>query len=83
MTEFQKKIYDFVSTIPRGKTVTYKEVATAIGHPRAYRAVGNALNKNYSSKVYCHRVIRSDGKIGDYNRGPENKLKLLKKEGAF
>lgn len=46
LTEFQQKVYDFVKTIPKGKTATYKEVAIAIGHPNAYRAVGNALNKN-------------------------------------
>src|SRR3990167_2883101 len=56
MTEFQQKVYDFVRTIPRGKTVTYKEVAVAIGHPRAYRAVGNALNKNpYIGKITSER----------------------------
>ncbi len=46
ITKFRQKVYDFVKTIPKGKTVTYKEVAVAIGHPKAYRAVGNALNKN-------------------------------------
>lgn len=46
VTKFQQKVYDFVRTIPKGKTATYKEVAIAVGKPKAYRAVGNALNKN-------------------------------------
>lgn len=63
--------------------MTYAEVARVVGKPRAYRAVGNALKKNHNPKIPCHRVIRSDGKIGGYNRGAKVKLALLKKEGAF
>lgn len=62
--------------------MNYKEVAKAIGHPKAYRAVGNALNKNKDPQVPCHRVIRSDGKLGGYRSGPKKKIILLKKEGA-
>ena len=83
MTEFQKSVYKVVAKIPRGQTMTYKEVAIAIGRPKAYRAVGNALNKNYNKDIPCHRVIRSDGKIGGYNRGSKRKLNLLKKEGLI
>lgn len=50
------------------------------GRPRAYRAVGNILNQNYNSKIPCHRVIRSDGKTGGYNRGAKKKVELLRKE---
>ena len=83
-TPFQKQVYEFVKTIPRGKTATYKEVAVAIGHPGAYRAVGNALNKNpYIGKVPCHRVIRSDGWLGKYVLGTKKKLELLHKEQAI
>ena len=81
MTEFQQKVYDFVKTIPKGKTVTYKEVAVAIGHPNAYRAVGNALNKNpFAPIVPCHRVIKSDGKPGGFAWGTRKKLQLLRGE---
>jgi len=76
-------VLNIVRKIPRGKTLTYKEVAIRAGKPRAYRVVGNILNKNYDPKIPCHRVIRSDGKIGGYNRGTKNKLSLLKKEKAI
>lgn len=81
MTKFQERVYDFVKTIPKGKTLTYKEVAAAIGHPKAYRAVGNALNQNpYLGKVPCHRVIKSNGQVGKYVLGAKKKLELLSKE---
>lgn len=81
MTEFQEEVYKVVSKIPKGETMTYKEVAVAIGNPKAYRAVGNALNKNPRLGVVpCHRVIRSDGKTGGYVLGMTKKLKLLKQE---
>jgi O6-methylguanine-DNA--protein-cysteine methyltransferase len=50
---------------------------------KAYRAVGNILNKNYDPKIPCHRVVRSDGKTGGYNRGDKKKIELLKKEGVI
>ena len=74
-----------VSRIPKGKVLTYKQVAKAAGRPRAYRAVGNILN-SYDSKLYkvpCHRVVRSDGTLGDYRWGAKKKLALLKKEKAI
>jgi len=81
MTQFQQRVYDFVKTIPKGKTVTYKEVAVAIGRPRAYRAVGNALNRNPQiGKIPCHRVVRSNGDLGGYVLGRKKKLELLKEE---
>ena len=77
-TEFQKKVYAVVSGIPRGQVRTYKWVAAKIGRPRAYRAVGNALNKNpHIGKVPCHRVIRSDGSVGGFALGPARKRKML------
>jgi len=78
-TNFQMKIYEIVKKIPRGKVLSYKEVAKLAGKSRAWQAVGNILTKN--KKIPCHRVIRSDGKIGGYNRGIRNKITLLKKEG--
>ena len=81
LTKFQKKIYNIVRKIPKGKVLTYKEVARLAGLPQAYRAVGNALHKNPFKDVPCHRVIRSDGKIGGYAKGAEEKIKVLRNEG--
>ena len=81
LTLFQKKVYNFVKAIPKGKTATYKEVALGIGYPKAYRAVGNALNKNpFAPVVPCHRVIKSDGKPGGFAWGTRKKLQLLRGE---
>lgn len=81
MLTFQQKVYNVVKKIPKGKTLTYKQVATKIGKPNAARAVGSALKKNYNPDIPCHRVIRSDGKMGGYNRGgTEEKKKILQKE---
>lgn len=80
---FNEKVYSVVKQIPKGKVLTYKQVAKKAGNEKAFRAVGTILSKNFDPKIPCHRVIRSDGKIGEYNRGSKNKLKLLKKEGVF
>lgn len=77
---FTDKVYGVVKKIPKGKTLTYKQVAQKAGNPFSARAVGNILNKNYDPKIPCHRVIRSDGKTGGYNRGAKNKIKILKEE---
>ena len=82
MITFREKVLKIVSQIPKGKILTYKEVARRAHRPNAYRAVGNILNKNYDPQIPCHRVIRSDGKIGGYNRGAKKKELLLKKEGV-
>ncbi|MEO5927331.1 MAG: MGMT family protein [Patescibacteria group bacterium] len=81
-TPFALRVYDVVRKIPKGKTLTYKQVATAAGRPNASRAVGNILNKNRHKDVPCHRVVRSDGSAGGYAWGPEQKRKRLKQEGA-
>ena len=83
MTEFKKKVFDVVRTIPKGKTLTYAEVASKAGSPRAFRAVGSILSTNYDPAIPCHRVIGTDGKMHGYNRGLENKQKILKEEGAI
>ncbi len=83
LTQFQQQVYAAVKKIPRGQTLTYKQVAQKIGRPNAFRAVGSALKKNYAPGIPCHRVIRSDGKLGQYNRGAELKKKILKKEKAI
>lgn len=83
MKTFKEKVLEAVKKIPKGKTLTYKEVAKKAGSPNAYRAVGNIISKNFDPKIPCHRVIGSDHKIHGYNRGIKNKIKLLKKEGAL
>lgn len=82
MISFKEKVFAVVKDIPKGKTLTYKEVAKKIGNPRSFRAVGNVLNKNYDPSIPCHRVVRSDGKTGGYNRGESKKREILKSEGA-
>ncbi len=83
LTEFQKRVFAYVSKIPKGKVTTYEEVARAIGSPKAYRAVGNALRKNpFPGKIPCHRVIRSDGRAGKYlGKDGKKKMRMLAKEG--
>ena len=83
-TKLQLKVWAYLSTIPRGRVKTYSQVAKAIGKPLAVRAVANAIGKNpYAPKIPCHRVIRSDGKLGGYSGkgGLKTKRFLLKKEG--
>lgn len=87
MTEFQAKVYDIVSKIPKGETRTYKQIADILGI-KAYQAIGQALKKNPDLKnIPCHRVIKSNGEVGGYfgktNQTAKNKkLKLLRAEGV-
>jgi len=81
--QFKDKVYEVVRHIPKGQTLTYKEVAKRAGRPGAFRAVGNILSRNQDPKVPCHRVIRSDGKIGGYNGLMGEKRLKLKEEGAI
>ena len=83
-TKFQIKVWKYLLKIPKGSVKSYKQVARGINRPNSARAVANACGKNpYSPKVPCHRVIRSDGKLGGYSApgGTKTKKKLLKKEG--
>tara|TARA_B100001059_G_C17257082_1_gene297078 strand:- start:132 stop:362 length:231 start_codon:yes stop_codon:yes gene_type:complete len=73
-------------TIPKGKVKTYLEVAKAIGKPKAFRAVANAVAKNpFPPQIPCHRVIRSDGRLGGYSGkgGIRQKRELLKSENVY
>ncbi len=82
-TEFQIKVWKEIVKIPYGETITYKELAVAIGEPNSSRAVANACGKNpYPPTIPCHRVIRSDGQLGGYSGkgGVKTKKKLLKEE---
>ncbi len=77
-TSFQKSVWSELAKIPYGETKSYKEIARAIGHPRAFRAVGNANGANPVSIVLpCHRVIESHGGLGGYGHGIGVKKQLL------
>ena len=83
-SKFQIKIWKYLAKIPSGKVKTYKQIAAILKMPNSSRAVANACAKNpYAPSIPCHRVIRSDGKLGGYSGpgGLKTKLKLLKKEG--
>ena len=85
-TKFQLKVWNYLKKIPKGEIRTYCEVAKAIKRPKAVRAVANAIGKNPNApKIPCHRVIRSDGKLGGYSGpgGIKTKKKLLKSEGII
>ncbi len=85
-TKFQKLVWKYLKKIPKGSVKSYKQVAIALKKPNSSRAVANACARNpYPVKIPCHRVIRSDGKIGGYSGkgGIKTKVKLLKKEGYF
>ena len=82
-TNFQKMVWTELKKIPFGETRTYKEIAVAIGKPKAARAVANACGKNpYPIIIPCHRVVRSDGTIGGFtgDGGIEKKRQLLRQE---
>jgi methylated-DNA-[protein]-cysteine S-methyltransferase len=82
-TNFQKMVWTELKKIPFGETRTYKEIAVAIGKPKAARAVANACGKNpYPIIIPCHRVVRSDGTIGGFtgDGGIEEKRQLLRQE---
>lgn len=89
---FKEKVIEVVKKIPKGQTMTYGQVAALAGSPKAARAVGTIMKNNECSIVEvgdsidmipCHRVIRSDGKIGEYNGGGSSvKLRLLQSEGV-
>ena len=84
-TNFQQKVWDEINKIPKGHTRSYKQVAIAIGHPKAARAVANACGANPNPiATPCHRVICSNGDIGGYSGsgGVEKKIKLLREEGV-
>ena len=85
-TKFQISVWKEIKKIPKGQTKTYKDIALALKKPKSSRAVANACGKNpLLIEIPCHRVIRSDGKLGGYSGqgGMNQKRKLLKEEGAL
>jgi methylated-DNA-[protein]-cysteine S-methyltransferase len=85
VSDFKNRVLKIVSEIPKGKILSYKQIAELAGSPRAYRAVGNIMASNNNPNVPCHRVIKSDGSIGGYSGkdGVPGKIKILEKEGAI
>lgn len=82
MKSFNKSVYELLKTVPKGRITTYSDLAHAL-NCKAYRAVGNAMNKNPydTSIVPCHRVVNSNGRLGGYAWEPELKVKRLEDEG--
>ncbi len=82
-TEFQRRTWKALRTIPYGQTISYAELARRVGNPKAVRAVGTANGSNPLPIVIpCHRVIGSNGKLTGYGGGLDIKQQLLKLEGA-
>lgn len=80
-TNFNQRVWNLCKKIPKGKVSTYGEIARTL-NSKAYRAVGNALNKNpYAPIVPCHRIINSKGELHGFATGLKAKKKLLEKEG--
>lgn len=79
---FREKCYKALLKVPKGKVTTYSDLARAIGS-KASRAVGTAMAKNERLiEIPCHRVVRSDGAIGQYALGSDKKIELLTQEGV-
>ena len=84
-SKFEIQVLLEVYGIPKGETRTYSQIASAIGHKNAYRAVGSVVRKNpFAPEIPCHRVVRKDGQIGNYSGkgGKDGKRKMLMEEGA-
>lgn len=79
---FKERVQKIVKKIPKGTVLSYQEVAQKAGSPKAYRAVASIMSKNFDISINCHRVIKSDGKVGKYNRGGmKEKIRKLLAEG--
>lgn len=83
MKSFREAVLSVVRDIPSGSVLSYAEVAKRAGYAGAARAVGSLMKKNFDPSIPCHRVIRSDGRPGEYNRGSTAKEILLKSEGVL
>jgi O-6-methylguanine DNA methyltransferase len=80
---FREKVFKVVRAIPKGETLSYGEVARRAGNKKAARAVGAILKTNFDPRIPCHRVIKKNGQLGGYNRGTQQKVIRLRKEGAL
>lgn len=84
LTKFQWQVLKATTKIPLGQTRSYQWIAKKIGHPKAVRAVGNALHKNpFAPLIPCHRVVKEDGSLGGYAGGCKLKKELLHLEAEI
>ena len=85
MTQFQQLCYQTLKQkVPAGRVISYGDLAILIGHPKAYRAVGSAMNKNpFAPEVPCHRVVKSNGELGEFAQAISLKAKRLQEEGVL
>jgi methylated-DNA-[protein]-cysteine S-methyltransferase len=84
LTDFSKKVLKQTFKIPRGKVATYSGLAAKVGAGGAARAVGSVMAKNpFPIVVPCHRVVRAEGKVGEFGGGSDMKKQLLEKEGLI
>ena len=85
MTQFQQLCYQTLKQkVPAGRVISYGDLAKLIGHPKAHRAVGSAMNKNpFAPEVPCHRVVKSSGDLGEFAQAVSLKAKRLQEEGVL
>ena len=85
MTQFQQLCYQTLKQkVPAGRVISYGDLAKLIGHPKAHRAVGSAMNKNpFAPEVPCHRVVKSSGELGEFAQAVSLKAKRLQEEGVL
>ena len=82
-TDFERDVYRALAAVPYGQAVSYRDLATSAGRPNAYRVVGSAMARNALPVILpCHRVIRNDGRLGQYGDDPAWKERLLALEGV-
>jgi len=80
---FNEQCYELLMQIPKGKVVTYGDIAHALG-TKAYQAVGNAMGANPNPIIVpCHRVVKGNGEVGNYALGLDKKIELLHNEGVI
>lgn len=84
MNELERRVYQKLLKVPKGKVTTYGDLAKAVGLENGQRVIGQIMNKNpFPVIIPCHRVVKSDGKVGGYYYGEEVKTKMLLDEGIF
>ena len=83
LTDFERDVYRALARVPYGSAVSYRELAAAAGRPSAYRAAGSVMARNLLPVILpCHRVVRNDGRLGQYGDDPAWKERLLRLEGV-
>jgi len=80
-SSFTEHVLNAVRRIPVGHIATYGDIAALVGHPNAYRAVGNIMRNCYLIDIPCHRVVAANGRLGGYSGNPTLKCQLLRAEG--